>query len=96
MAQLMEESLDSEDSQTVLKCIMTAETRISSSSSESALFNCFTAPWVYSKMVLLGVSFLENQKRHVKTKPSRLLFTCSDDSVDTFVYGTGITKQCIF
>ncbi|XP_013600869.1 PREDICTED: fanconi-associated nuclease 1 homolog isoform X2 [Brassica oleracea var. oleracea] len=65
VAQLMDESLDSEDSGTVLKCIMIAETRISSSSSsESALFNCFTAPWVYSKMVLLGVSFLENQKRY--------------------------------
>ncbi|CAH8302368.1 unnamed protein product [Eruca vesicaria subsp. sativa] len=67
VAQLMDESLDSEDSQTVLKCIMIAETRISSSSSESAVlapFNCFTAPWVYSKMVLLGVSFLENQKRY--------------------------------
>ncbi|KAL0853776.1 hypothetical protein Bca101_058928 [Brassica carinata] len=67
VAQLMDESLDSEDSGTVLKCIMIAETRISSSSSESgilAVFNCFTAPWVYSKMVLLGVSFLENQKRY--------------------------------
>ncbi|WZZ07975.1 hypothetical protein YC2023_093896 [Brassica napus] len=65
VAQLMDESLDCEDSGTVLKCIMIAETRISSSSSsESALFNCFTAPWVYSKMVLLGVSFLENQKRY--------------------------------
>ncbi|KAF8048759.1 hypothetical protein N665_2413s0002 [Sinapis alba] len=64
VAQLMDESLDSEDSGIVLKCIMIAETRISSSSSESALFNCFTAPWVYSKMVLLGVSFLENQKRY--------------------------------
>nr|VDD54095.1 unnamed protein product [Brassica oleracea] len=75
VAQLMDESLDSEDSGTVLKCIMIAETRISSSSSsESALFNCFTAPWVYSKMVLLGVSFLENQKRHVENKPSPLLY----------------------
>ncbi|KAG2255316.1 hypothetical protein Bca4012_092155 [Brassica carinata] len=88
VAQLMDESLDSEDSGTVLKCIMIAETRISSSSSsESALFNCFTAPWVYSKMVLLGVSFLENQKRHVENKPSPLLLTCSDDSVDTLVSG---------
>ncbi|CAG7896843.1 unnamed protein product [Brassica rapa] len=76
VAQLMDESLDCEDSGTVLKCIMIAETRISSSSSssESALFNCFTAPWVYSKMVLLGVSFLENQKRHVENKPSPLLY----------------------
>ncbi|KAF2619516.1 hypothetical protein F2Q68_00038678 [Brassica cretica] len=88
VAQLMDESLDSEDSGTVLKCIMIAETRISSSSSsESALFNCFTAPLVYSKMVLLGVSFLENQKRHVENKPSPLLLTCSDDSVDTLVSG---------
>lgn len=74
MAQLMDESLDNEDSRTVLKCIMIAETRISSSSLDSAhvdAFNCFTPPWVYSKVVLLGVSFLENHKRHVKNKPSR-------------------------
>ncbi|XP_024006654.1 fanconi-associated nuclease 1 homolog [Eutrema salsugineum] len=68
VAQLMDESLDNEDSQTVLKCIMIAETRISSSSSSEspllAAFNCFTAPWVYSKVVLLGVSFFENQKRY--------------------------------
>lgn len=67
MAQLMDEYLDIEDSRTVLKCIMIAETRIFSSSLDFAAFNCFTAPWVYSKVVLLGVSFLENHKRHVKT-----------------------------
>lgn len=70
VAQLMDEYLDIEDSRTVLKCIMIAETRIFSSSLDSAhlaAFNCFTAPWVYSKVVLLGVSFLENHKRHVKT-----------------------------
>ncbi|XP_010500360.1 PREDICTED: fanconi-associated nuclease 1 homolog isoform X2 [Camelina sativa] len=53
VAQLMDESLDSEDSRTVLKCIMISETRIFSSSLDSAhhaAFNCFTAPWVYSKV----------------------------------------------
>ncbi|XP_019094762.1 PREDICTED: fanconi-associated nuclease 1 homolog isoform X3 [Camelina sativa] len=67
VAQLMDESLDIEDSRTVLKCIMISETRIFSSSLDSAhhaAFNCFTAPWVYSKVVLLGVSFLENHKRY--------------------------------
>ncbi|XP_010461651.1 PREDICTED: fanconi-associated nuclease 1 homolog isoform X2 [Camelina sativa] len=67
VAQLMDESLDSEDSRTVLKCIMISETRIFSSSLDSAhhaAFNCFTGPWVYSKVVLLGVSFLENNKRY--------------------------------
>lgn len=70
MAQMMDESLDSEDSQAVLKCIMIAETRINGSSLDSAhlaAFNRFTAPWVYSKVVFLGVSFLENLKRHVNT-----------------------------
>lgn len=79
MAQLMDESLDNEDPQTVLKCIIIAETRISSSSLDSAhaaAFNRFTAPWVNSKVVLLGVSFFENQKRHVNN-PSRL-FSYSD------------------
>jgi Fanconi-associated nuclease 1 len=69
----MDESLDNEDPQTVLKCIIIAETRISSSSLDSAhaaAFNRFTAPWVNSKVVLLGVSFFENQKRHVQ--PSSL------------------------
>ncbi|CAA7048148.1 unnamed protein product [Microthlaspi erraticum] len=67
VAQLMDESLDSEDSQTVLKCITIAETRIYGSSLDSAhlaAFNRFTAPWVYSKVVFLGVSFLENLKRY--------------------------------
>ncbi|CAN8288526.1 unnamed protein product [Cochlearia groenlandica] len=67
VAQLMDESLDSEDSRTVLKCITIAEKRISSFSLDSthlAAFNRFTAPWVYSKMVLLGVSFLESHKRY--------------------------------
>jgi Fanconi-associated nuclease 1 len=67
VAQLMDESLDNEDPQTVLKCIIIAETRISSSSLDSAhaaAFNRFTAPWVNSKVVLLGVSFFENQKRY--------------------------------
>ncbi|KAG7599800.1 HIRAN domain [Arabidopsis suecica] len=67
VAQLMDESLDNEDSRTVLKCIMIAETRISSSSLDSAhaaAFNRFTASWVYSKVVLLGVSFFENHKRY--------------------------------
>ncbi|KAL1208950.1 Fanconi-associated nuclease 1-like protein [Cardamine amara subsp. amara] len=67
VAQFMDEALESEDSQTVLKCIMIAEPRISSASLDSAnlvAFNRFTAPWVYSKVVLLGVSFLENHKRY--------------------------------
>uniref|UniRef100_A0A1J3FZ31 Fanconi-associated nuclease n=1 Tax=Noccaea caerulescens TaxID=107243 RepID=A0A1J3FZ31_NOCCA len=67
VAQMMDESLDSEDSQAVLKCIMIAETRINGSSLDSAhlaAFNRFTAPWVYSKVVFLGVSFLENLKRY--------------------------------
>ncbi|KFK36099.1 hypothetical protein AALP_AA4G077200 [Arabis alpina] len=83
VAQLMDESLDNEDSRTVLKCVMIAETHISSCSldfARVAAFNCFTAPWVYSKVVLLGVSFLENHKRynHAVNLLRRLLscFSC--------------------
>lgn len=81
VAQLMDESLDNEDSQTVMKCIMIAETRLSSSPLDSAhlaAFNRFRAAWVYSKVVLLGVSFLENHKRHVETI-YLVFFTCSTD-----------------
>lgn len=85
MAQLMDESLDNEHSRTVLKCIMIAETRISSSSLDSAhaaAFNRFTASWVYSKVVLLGISFFENHKRHVKT--IHLVFSTYSDYLCLF------------
>ncbi|KAH9649855.1 Fanconi-associated nuclease 1-like [Citrus sinensis] len=73
LAQIMDQSLDENNIELVLRCIMIAESRMSSSSCKavqsitSELANtfhlCFSASWVYSKVVLLGISFLEREQR---------------------------------
>lgn len=74
MAQLMDQALDGNNADVPLRFIKIADSRISSSSmkaiksstSESApkfLFY-FSALWVYSKVVSLGVSFLEREHRY--------------------------------
>ncbi|KAK4799419.1 hypothetical protein SAY86_024784 [Trapa natans] len=63
----MDESLEQNDCEKVLRCISVAESRIVSeslSSSSAALISCFTPSWVYSKVVMLGVSFLEQVRRY--------------------------------
>ncbi|KAF7150610.1 hypothetical protein RHSIM_Rhsim02G0071300 [Rhododendron simsii] len=40
------------------------ETRSLTSESPEAFLSCFSAAWVYSKVVLLGVSFLERERRY--------------------------------
>ncbi|EEF44169.1 hypothetical protein RCOM_1749140 [Ricinus communis] len=70
----MDESLEENNSELVLGCIKIADSRISSSTakatqsmaSESAaiLLSCFSASWVYSKVVVLGVSFFEHEHRY--------------------------------
>eukprot|EP00257_Ricinus_communis_P025532 XP_025012946.1 fanconi-associated nuclease 1 homolog [Ricinus communis] len=74
VAQIMDESLEENNSELVLGCIKIADSRISSSTakatqsmaSESAaiLLSCFSASWVYSKVVVLGVSFFEHEHRY--------------------------------
>lgn len=73
VAQLMDESLEENDSEKVLRCISIADSRIdlpslevleSSASSSAAFISCFTPSWVYSKVVLLGVSFHERERRY--------------------------------
>ncbi|KAL6976266.1 Fanconi-associated nuclease 1 [Sarracenia purpurea var. burkii] len=74
VAQIMDESLDEHNSELVLRCIQISESRISNSShretqsstseSQATLFSCFSASWIYSKVVLLGVSFLEHERRY--------------------------------
>ncbi|KAJ8763849.1 hypothetical protein K2173_003631 [Erythroxylum novogranatense] len=74
VAQVMDESLDKRNSESVLKCIEIANSRIPSftpKASHSApyelrptFFSCFSATWVYSKVIFLGVSFLECERRY--------------------------------
>ncbi|XP_062164516.1 fanconi-associated nuclease 1 homolog isoform X2 [Alnus glutinosa] len=74
VAQLMDQALDGNDVELVLKCIKIADFRISlsptkaikSSTSESVatFLSRFSALWVYSKVVSLGVSFLERERRY--------------------------------
>lgn len=70
VAQIMDQSLEENNSELVLRCIELSDSRISNSTvkgSESPLvpfFSCFSASWVYSKVVLLGISFLEHENRY--------------------------------
>ncbi|KDP37893.1 hypothetical protein JCGZ_05775 [Jatropha curcas] len=74
VAQIMDESLEQNDNELVLTCIRIADSRMSnhtvkatqSMSSESAaiFLSYFSASWVYSKVVLLGISFLESERRY--------------------------------
>lgn len=73
VAQVMDQSLDENSTEFVLRCIEVSDSRISNSSHEetrsltsespAAFLSCFSAAWVYSKVVLLGVSFLERERR---------------------------------
>ncbi|KAL9397629.1 hypothetical protein Peur_011882 [Populus x canadensis] len=88
VAQMMDESLDENKSESVLRCIKIAESRMShtkashSTASElvTAFFSCFSASWVYSKVVFLGVSFLERERRYKDAinllKRLLFIFTC--------------------
>ncbi|XP_071720394.1 fanconi-associated nuclease 1 homolog [Rutidosis leptorrhynchoides] len=76
VAQIMDESLDENNSSMVLRCISISDSKISKpetkttqlSTSKQRLsvvpFPCFSALWIYSKVVLLGVSFLESERRY--------------------------------
>ncbi|KAF5950517.1 hypothetical protein HYC85_012510 [Camellia sinensis] len=73
-AQIMDQSIDENNNELVLRCIELSGSRISNSSSRATqsstseslvtCFSCFSALWVYSKVVLLGVSFLECERRY--------------------------------
>ncbi|XP_038703982.1 fanconi-associated nuclease 1 homolog isoform X2 [Tripterygium wilfordii] len=74
VAQLMDQSLDDNDKESVLRCMKIADSRMCGSSTNSfrsteseplvIFLSCFSASWVYSKVVLLGVSFLEREHRY--------------------------------
>ncbi|XP_027165579.1 fanconi-associated nuclease 1 homolog [Coffea eugenioides] len=75
VAQIMDESLDLNNSELVSRCIEVSDHRIfnpvqavqsSTAGSIDTFLSCFSASWVYSKVVLLGVSFLERELRYIE------------------------------
>ncbi|XP_057990758.1 fanconi-associated nuclease 1 homolog isoform X2 [Hevea brasiliensis] len=69
VAQIMDESLEENNNELVLRCIEIADSRMSNSSAKAtqsmAIFlSRFSASWVYSKVVFLGISFLEHERRY--------------------------------
>lgn len=74
VAQVIDQSLDENNFELVLRCIMIADSRISccpeklidSTSPDlmAILRSRFSASWVYSKVILLGISFLEFERRY--------------------------------
>ncbi|XP_050237800.1 fanconi-associated nuclease 1 homolog isoform X2 [Mercurialis annua] len=74
VAQIMDESLEENKNDLVLRCINIAESFLSSSTAKEpqsmtsdtavATLSCFSASWVYSKVVFLGISFLEHERRY--------------------------------
>lgn len=71
MAQIMDQALEENNHELILRCIDLSDTRILASPvtiNESSLvpfFSHFSSSWVYSKVVFLGVSFLEHENRQV-------------------------------
>ncbi|XP_010326919.2 fanconi-associated nuclease 1 homolog isoform X1 [Solanum lycopersicum] len=73
VAQVMDESLDENNNELVSRCIEISASQVSSFVEEdrssllgsmTAFLSCFSASWVYSKVILLGVSFLEHERRY--------------------------------
>ncbi|TXG69321.1 hypothetical protein EZV62_004256 [Acer yangbiense] len=74
LAQIMDQSLDENNVELVLRYIMIADSQISSTCWEAAepttsdlaipFYSCFSASWVFSKVVLLGISLLERERRY--------------------------------
>ncbi|KAL0284509.1 UNVERIFIED_CONTAM: Fanconi-associated nuclease 1 [Sesamum angustifolium] len=74
ISQIMVESLDENNSELVLRCIEVSSSRMSIALQDGkcssggpmvSFFSYFSASWVYSKVVLLGVSFFEREKRYI-------------------------------
>ncbi|XP_020111867.1 fanconi-associated nuclease 1 homolog isoform X2 [Ananas comosus] len=72
VAQTMDESLDDNNMEIVARCINVSENQIRTiieetplnSDSPPAFFSCFSASWVYSKVLTLGVSVYERERRY--------------------------------
>ncbi|XP_049932499.1 fanconi-associated nuclease 1 homolog isoform X2 [Nymphaea colorata] len=74
VAQILDESLDKNNMEMVLHCIEASDRYLSSQPQEVSQFSChqpigaflfhFSAAWVYSKVVTLGISVLEHERRY--------------------------------
>ncbi|KAK9672612.1 hypothetical protein RND81_12G112200 [Saponaria officinalis] len=77
VAQIMDQSLDEDNSDLVLRCIKIVESQLSSylkkenhcyppqsEELDASFLKCFSASWVYSKAALLGVSYYEQERRY--------------------------------
>lgn len=68
VAQLIDQALDEKDNKMVLRCVSIADSRVQPNQCTTAesvpFFSCFSASWIYSKVVSLGVSFLERENRY--------------------------------
>ncbi|KAM5569850.1 fanconi-associated nuclease 1 [Rosa sericea] len=70
VAQIVDEALDGSNTGLVLKCIKIADSHLSNlvqsltSESMAPFLSHFSATFVYSKVVLLGISFLEREHRY--------------------------------
>ncbi|KAL2959400.1 hypothetical protein AAZX31_18G265100 [Glycine max] len=73
VAQITDEALDANKIDVVLRCINIAESCVSTdfpiqcstSESVSSIRHVFTSSWVYSKVVTVGISFLEREHRYI-------------------------------
>ena len=72
MAQVMDESLDNEDMEMVLRCTDFSENRLCTmlkeedsrlAESRPSFYSCFSSTWIYSKILTLGVSVYERERR---------------------------------
>ncbi|KAF7806971.1 fanconi-associated nuclease 1-like protein [Senna tora] len=68
VAQIMDEALEANNTELVLKCIKIAESHVCTplpiSESVDMVRHLFTASWVHSKVITLGISFLEQERRY--------------------------------
>ncbi|KAF5199410.1 Fanconi-associated nuclease 1-like protein [Thalictrum thalictroides] len=74
VAQVMDESVDENNNEMVIRCVEISDGRISnypgnvilpsSPNSAGTFLSFFSASWVYSKVVTLGISFLEHERRY--------------------------------
>lgn len=82
VAQIMDEALDANRADVVLRCIKIAESCVSTafpiqsltSESVSTVLHLFTASWVYSKVLTLGISLLEQERRYACGLICKLLY----------------------
>jgi Fanconi-associated nuclease 1 len=72
VAQVMDESLDNNNMDLVTRCIDLSENRLCAMSKQEnatspehspSFFSCFSSSWVYSKILTLGVSVYERDRR---------------------------------